>query len=268
MQNNEEIKKIVKEKYGKIAKQSASYCVPTSCCGTENKKENYSIMKNEYNNLTGYVEEANLGLGCGLPTEYAGIKRGDIVVDLGCGAGIDVFVARSIVGENGKVIGIDIAEEMINKAKQNNFKLGYNNVEFRLGDIEYIPIEDNSIDVVLSNCVLNLVPDKEKAFAEIHRILKKGGHFCISDIITKGNLPEKLKKSAELYTGCIAGAINKDDYLRIISDAGFSNVEVKTSKKIQISDSMLFRILDKNELLSFKNNEFGIYSITVVGFKI
>ncbi len=196
-------------------------------------------MQDEYNNLDGYVADADLGLGCGLPTEYAGIKKGDTVVDLGSGAGNDVFVARAIVGDEGKVIGLDMTEEMIEKANLNKAKLGFKNVEFHLGDIEQMPFENNIADVVVSNCVLNLVPDKRKAFSEIYRVLKPGAHFCVSDIVIKGELPAGLKKSAEMYAGCVAGALQQDDYLGIIKETGFRNVEVKKTKVIELPDDVL-----------------------------
>lgn len=268
MSTKKSVKDIVKEKYSEIAKQAEidRCCPPSSCCSSDDSE--CAAMNDNYKGLDGYTPEADLQLGCGIPTKYAGINENDTVVDLGCGAGNDVFVARSLVGTNGKVIGIDMTEKMIIKAQRNLSKLGYKNVEFKLGEIENTPIENNSVDVVLSNCVLNLVPDKEKAFAEIYRILISGGHFCISDIVVKGNLPEGLKRSAALYTGCIAGAINRDDYLRIISDAGFTNVEIKVSKKIPLPKEILTNYLNQDEIIPFKNNAVGIFSITVVGFKV
>jgi len=161
---NENIKEMVKEKYGEIAKNSGSCCGPASCCGTENKIFGYTVMKDEYDDIDGYVKDADLGLGCGLPTEFAGIKKGNIVVDLGSGAGNDVFVAHALVGNEGKVIGIDMTEEMIDMANRNKKKLGFENVEFYLGEIEAIPLDNSFVDVVVSNCVLNLVPSKQKAF--------------------------------------------------------------------------------------------------------
>lgn len=267
MQNPEELKVIVKEKYGEIAKKSQTGC---GCgCGTkDNKIVGYTIMEEEYGNLNGYVAEADLGLGCGLPTEFANINKGDTVVDLGSGAGNDVFVARAAVGDEGNVIGIDMTREMINKANANKAKLGYSNVEFRLGDIENIPVESESTDVVVSNCVLNLVPDKVKAFSEIFRILKPGGHFCVSDIVIYGQLPESLKKSAEMYAGCVAGAIQQEEYLEIINRSGFKNIAVKKSKKISLPDNALASILTEEELNSFKNSGAGIFSITVYADKI
>lgn len=268
MNETKDLKEIVKEKYGEIAKSSSSCCGPTSCCGSsENKIVGYTIMKDEYTHLDGYVAEADLGLGCGLPTEFAGIKKGDTVVDLGSGAGNDVFVARAIVGDEGRVIGIDMTEAMIEKANQNNSKLGYKNVQFRFGDIEDMPIANNLADVVVSNCVLNLVPDKQKAFSEIHRILKPGAHFCVSDIVIKGELHPELKKSAEMYAGCVAGAVQQEEYLGTIKEAGFNNIEIKKTKTISLPDEILLQYLREDQLKNYKSKEAGIFSITVVAEK-
>ncbi|MDP3682818.1 MAG: arsenite methyltransferase [Ignavibacteria bacterium] len=268
MQTENEIKEIVKEKYGEIAKQSSSCCGPTSCCGTaDGKIVGYTVMKDEYTHLDGYVADADLGLGCGLPTEFAAIKKGDVVVDLGSGAGNDVFVARAITGDEGKVIGIDMTKEMIDKANANNAKLGFKNVEFRLGDIEAMPLNNSIADVVVSNCVLNLVPNKQKAFAEIYRVLKTGGHFCVSDIVIKGELPENLIKSAEMYAGCVAGAIQQDDYLNIISTTGFTNTEIKKTKVIDLPDEILREYLSEAELTAYRQSGVGIFSITVTANK-
>jgi ubiquinone/menaquinone biosynthesis C-methylase UbiE len=220
-------------------------------------------MKDEYTHLDGYVPEADLGLGCGLPTEYAGIKKGDVVVDLGSGAGNDVFVARAITGEEGKVIGIDMTREMIDKANRNNATMGYKNVEFKLGEIEAMPLSDSIADVVVSNCVLNLVPSKQKAFAEIYRILKPGGHFCVSDIVIKGELPEDLKNSAMMYAGCVAGAVQHDDYLKIIEETGFKNIEVKKRKTIDLPDKILKDYLTEVDIKHYRESKVGIFSITV-----
>lgn len=268
MQNEKEIKEMVKEKYGQIAKQSTSCCGPTSCCGTtDNKIVDYTVMQDDYNHLDGYVADADLGLGCGLPTEFAGIKKGDVVVDLGSGAGNDVFVAHALVGNEGKVIGIDMTQEMIDKANRNNQKLGYKNVEFYLGEIEAMPLENSVADVVVSNCVLNLVPSKQKAFAEIYRILKDNGHFCVSDIVIKGELPANLKKSAMMYAGCVAGAVQHDDYLKVISDTGFKNVEIKKTKVIDLPDEILKDYLTEAALKQYRESKVDIFSITVVGSK-
>ncbi|MCF8242887.1 MAG: arsenite methyltransferase [Melioribacteraceae bacterium] len=269
METPNEIKKTVKEKYAEIAVQSkgSGCCGPTSCCGDSPADVDYSIFQDDYTNEKGYEPDADLGLGCGIPTHYAGINEGDTVVDLGSGAGNDVFVARSIVGGNGKVIGLDMTEEMIDKANRNNDKLGFKNVEFVLGDIEKMPVESDLADVVLSNCVLNLVPDKSKAFSEIYRILKKGGHFCVSDIVIHGSMSEELRKSAELYAGCVSGAIDQEEYIDVIKEAGFTNVEIKTSKKIELPDDLLRKYLSPEAIHEYRNNLKGVFSITVVGFK-
>ena len=269
MTSLKDTKQIVKEKYAELAlgTQGQGCCGPnSSCCGNSNLIS-FSMIGDDYKNITGYVSEADLGLGCGLPTEFAGIKKGDTVVDLGSGAGNDVFISRTLVGEGGKVIGIDMTEEMIDKANGNNKKLGYHNVEFRLGDIEAIPLESNSADVVVSNCVLNLVPDKVKAFSEVYRILKPHAHFCVSDVVIQGELTEELKKSAELYAGCISGALQQSDYLKIITDSGFVDVEIKKTKRIELSEEFLTQGLSKNGIIEYKDNLKGIFSITVVGTK-
>lgn len=266
MQNEQEVKDIVKEKYGEIARNNSSGC-GCGCGTTSNKIAGYTIMKDEYTGMDGYVAEADLGLGCGLPTEFADIKPGNVVVDLGSGAGNDVFVARALVGDSGKVIGIDMTEDMIAKARRNNEKLGYGNVEFYLGEIEAMPLEKETADVVVSNCVLNLVPNKQKAFEEIYRIMKTGGHFCVSDIVIKGELPANLKKSAEMYAGCVAGAVQQDEYLEIIKSAGFTNVEIKKTKVINLPDDILAQYLTKEEINSFREMKTGIFSITVVADK-
>ncbi len=264
MDTDKNIKEIVKEKYGQIAVNNSGGC----CCGcgsTQNVE--FTIMQDDYTGKEGYVAEADLQLGCGMPTEFAAIKKGDTVVDLGSGAGNDVFIARSLVGEEGKVIGIDFTPEMLEKANKNNSKLGYKNVEFKMGEIENIPLASEIVDVVVSNCVLNLVPDKKKAFSEIFRILKVGAHFCVSDIVIKGDLPDELKKSAEMYAGCVAGALPQQDYLDIIEKAGFKNVEIKRTKTIDLPDEILKDYLSEDKIKEFKKKDTGIFSITVVGEK-
>jgi SAM-dependent methyltransferase len=268
MENQLEIKQIVKEKYGDIARNSKDTVCGCSCgCGSSYKIVDYSMMSDDYSKLDGYAEDADLGLGCGLPTEYANLNKGDIVVDLGSGAGNDAFIAAAIVGNVGKVIGIDMTVEMTELANQNKAKLGYNNVEFKLGEIESLPLDNNSTNVVISNCVLNLVPNKERAFGEIYRVLKENGHFCVSDIVLVGELSDNLKKSAEMYAGCVAGAIQKDEYLNIIKETGFKNVEIKQTKTIKIPDDVIVQYLNSNQVLEFRNSNIGIYSITVVGYK-
>jgi arsenite methyltransferase len=260
--NNNKIKEVIKEKYGQIAVQSTQGC---SCgCGPT---IDYSIMSDDYSKLEGYVPEADLGLGCGIPTEFADIKEGDTVLDLGSGAGNDVFVARRIVGESGKVIGVDMTDAMLQKARANQNKLGYKNVEFLFGEIENLPLQDNIIDVVISNCVLNLVPDKQKAYDEIYRVTKKGGHFCISDIVLNGILPESLKEAAEMYAGCVSGAMQKQDYIDTIKKSGFNNIQIKKAKTIELPESILKKFLTENEMKEYKLSSIGIESITVIGWK-
>ncbi|HNP95032.1 MAG TPA: arsenite methyltransferase, partial [Cyclobacteriaceae bacterium] len=244
--------------------QNAASCCGATCgCSTIDE----AIMAEDYEKLEGYVKDADLGLGCGLPTEYAQIKEGDVVIDLGSGAGNDAFVARSVVGENGRVIGVDLTEKMIDKARENAKKLGLSNVEFRLGDIENLPIAGHTADVVVSNCVMNLVPDKAKAFEETYRVLKQGGHFSISDIVIVGDLPDPLRESAEMYAGCVAGAIQKDEYLDIIQKAGFSNIKLQKEKKINLPDEILTNYLNAEELEAYREGGIGIFSITVYAEK-
>lgn len=265
--NQSQLKELVKEKYGQIADQSKTVN-ETSCCGAGGcGTMDYTIMADDYSSLKGYVKDADLGLGCGLPTEHALIKPGDTVVDLGSGAGNDCFVARSLTGETGKVIGIDFTDRMIEKARENARTLGYTNVEFRQGDIENLPLGGRTADVVVSNCVFNLVPNKKQAFEETFRVLKTGGHFSISDIVLSGELPEGLQKSAEMYAGCVAGAIQKEDYLSLIRNAGFTNIRIQKEKRIEIPDEILLQFIDKGVLADFKSGKSGIFSITVYAEK-
>lgn len=267
MKTDEEVKELVKQKYSEIALQDKETNA-SSCCGAGGcSTEVYNIMTDDYSDVKGYNADADLGLGCGLPTQFALIKPGDTVVDLGSGAGNDCFVARAETGVEGKVIGIDFTPAMIAKARANASRLGYNNVEFRQGDIEDIPVEGSSVDVVVSNCVLNLVPNKSNVFDEIFRILKPEGHFSISDVVLVGKLPEALKKDAEMYAGCVSGAIQKDYYLGLIYASGFSNVKIQKEKPINIPDDILKNYLNEQELQDFKNGETGIFSITVYGEK-
>lgn len=267
MKNSEELKQIVKEKYSEIALQSKEQN-ETSCCGVGGcATVDYAIFSENYSKLGGYNPDADLGLGCGLPTEFAKMKEGDVVVDLGSGAGNDCFVARAIVGETGSVIGIDMTEAMIQKAKANAEKLKFDNVEFRLGEIEKIPLSANRADVVVSNCVLNLVPDKAKAFSEIFRILKKGGHFSISDVVLVGELPEGLRHDAEMYAGCVSGAIQKSEYLSLIEQAGFTNITVQKEKAITLPDEILKNSISETEIAEYKKGNTGIFSVTVYAEK-
>lgn len=262
--NANDLKLIVKEKYGEIASQSKSVN-QSSCCGSTCGcgDGTYTVFSDDYSNLKGYNSDADLGLGCGLPTEYAAIEVGNSVLDLGSGAGNDCFVARAIVGETGKVTGLDFTEEMLTKANANKEKLGYSNVEFVKGDIEEMPLPADEFDVVISNCVLNLVPDKKKAFAEIYRVLKPGGHFCISDVVLKGELPESLKKEAVMYAGCVAGAIEESEYLEIVKETGFKGIMVQKEKQIAIPDDILLHYLSDEQLRLYKESGTGIFSITV-----
>ena len=268
MNSNEEIKEMVKQKYAEIALQNQDTNA-SSCCGSGGcSTEVYNIMKNNNDHLESYNPDADLKLGCGLPTELKKKKKGDYVVDLGSGAGNDCFVARAETGETGKVVGIDFTPEMIEKARNNADKLGFNNVEFRLGDIENIPLMSNVADVVVSNCVMNLVPNKPKAFAEVQRILKPTGHFSISDIVLVGDLPEKIKNAAEMYAGCVASAIQMEDYLKIIENSGFKNITLQKKKPIIVPDDILKNYLNEEEIQQYKDSTTRIYSITVYAEKV
>lgn len=267
MKNSEELKQIVKDKYSEIALQSKTEN-ETSCCGAGGCcTVDYAVFAEDYTKLGGYNADADLGLGCGIPTEFAQINEGDTVLDLGSGAGNDCFVARALTGEKGKVIGVDMTEVMIAKARENAEKLNFNNVEFRLGDIESLPIGGNRIDVVISNCVLNLVPDKEKAFAEMYRVLKSGGHFSVSDVVLKGNLPANLKNDAEMYAGCVSGAIQLIDYMNIIHNSGFTDISIQKEKPIVLPNEILSKYLSPQEIEAYNKGEFGIFSVTVYGQK-
>jgi SAM-dependent methyltransferase len=267
METAEDIKKMVREKYSEIALQSKEEN-SSSCCGaTCGCGDVYDIMADDYKEINGYNPEADLGLGCGLPTQFAKIKRGDVVIDLGSGAGNDCFIARAETGETGKVIGIDMTEAMIDRARINAEKLGFHNVEFRLGEIESMPVTSNVADVIVSNCVLNLVPDKRKAFEEINRVLKAGGHFSISDVVLIGTLPEKIMKTAEMYAGCVSGAIQKEEYLSIIKELGFKNIVVQKEKVVTVPDEILINYLNADEIRVFKESGVGVFSITVYAEK-
>lgn len=266
MKNSEEIKTMVQQKYAEIAEQSKT-ANATSCCGSGGcSAEVYNIMNDEYTSLKGYNPDADLGLGCGLPTAFAGIKKGDTVVDLGRD-GNDCFVARAETGAEGKVIGIDFTPAMIEKARANAEKTGFNNVEFRQGDIEKLPLPSCIADVVISNCVLNLVSDKAAVFKEIKRVLKPGGHFSISDIVLDGYLPDNIRQSAEMYAGCISGAMQKNDYLHLISAAGFQNITVQKEKKIIVPDDILKNYLSDEEMKWYHEKQPSILSITVYAEK-
>ncbi|HEY8897025.1 MAG TPA: arsenite methyltransferase [Niastella sp.] len=265
--NDQELKDLVKQKYSEIALQdketNQSSCCGSGCCSTDV----YNIMNDDYSKLDGYNPDADLGLGCGLPTQFAKIEKGNVVIDLGSGAGNDAFVARAETGETGKVIGIDFTPAMIAKARENAEKLGFHNVEFRQGDIESMPVTSGVADVIVSNCVLNLVPNKNNVFKEIFRVLKAGGHFSISDIVLEGALPANIQQAAEMYAGCVSGAIQKQDYLELIKQNGFENITLQKKKAIHIPDDILLNYLSNEEVQQFRNSNTGIYSITVFAEK-
>lgn len=263
MEQNVELKSVVKEKYSQIVKADCG-----CCCGPDRKKmENSFSMADDYTSLEGYNPDADYNLGCGLPSQHAEISKGDTVLDLGAGAGNDVFIVEKIVGETGFVLGLDFTQDMVDKANQNKEKLGLTNVEFRLGDIEEMPVDDISIDVVISNCVLNLVPDKEKAFQEMYRVLKPGAHFCVSDIVSEGRIPEDMKKSAELYAGCVAGALPKDEYLSFVKAAGFENLQIRQERTLDIPMETAKQHLSKEEWDVWSVGEVGLFSITLYAEK-
>lgn len=267
MQTDQQLKDLVRDKYSQIALQEKEVN-QSSCCGSGAcSTEVYNIMSDDYSDLKGYSADADLGLGCGLPTEFAKIAPGDVVIDLGSGAGNDVFIARAATGETGKVIGIDFTAAMIDKARVNAQKLGFTNVEFRQGDIEEMPVEDNTADVIVSNCVLNLVPNKQAVLKEIFRVLKPGAHFCISDIVLKGELPSAIREAAEMYAGCVSGAIQKDQYLELIREIGYVNITVQKEKVIVVPDDIMGRYLDQQSLTQFRTSDMGIYSVTVYAEK-
>jgi len=267
MYTEKDLKQVVKDKYSKIAKQDKAINA-SSCCGaTTSTNKVYNIMMDDYSKTEGYVEDADLGLGCGLPTQFAKINAGDTVIDLGSGAGNDCFVARHETGVTGKVIGVDFTPAMIKQARTNAERLGYNNVEFREGDIDNMPVSDDVADVIVSNCVLNLVPNKPKVINEIFRVLKPGGHFSISDIVLIGKLPKGLQNDAEMYAGCVSGAIQKDDYLNHINESGFDNITIQKEKTISIPEDILSQYLSESEIKDFVSGETGIFSITVYAEK-
>lgn len=267
MNNDQNLKNIVKQKYSEIALQDKG-TNQASCCGAGGcSTEVYNIMTDDYTNLEGYNADADLGLGCGLPTQFAKIKQGDVVIDLGSGAGNDAFIARHETGETGKVIGIDFTPAMIERARQNAEVRGFHNIEFRQGDIENMPVTANTADVIVSNCVLNLVPNKDAVIKDIYRVLKPGGHFSISDIVLEGQLPKEIKEAAEMYAGCVAGAIQRQVYLELIEANGFKTITVQKDKPIIISDDILSQYLSAEQIIEFKQSGTGIRSITVYAEK-
>lgn len=251
MNTPESLRASVRDKYAAVARGEALSCCGDAGCGGTDE---INMIGDAYDGVEGYVAEADLQLGCGLPVEHAGLAPGQTVLDLGAGAGLDAFVARRIVGEAGRVLGVDFTPEMVEKARANAAKLGYENVRFEHGDIEELPFADGSVDVVISNCVLNLVPDKRRAFAEMRRVLRPGGHFCVSDVVSRGDLPASVRTSAELYAGCVAGAIDQERYLAMLRETGFEQVEVVTGRPIDLPAGLLPA-----------NTEAPLWSVTVRG---
>jgi SAM-dependent methyltransferase len=238
-----EIKSAVREKYGQIAQKSNSCCGPTCGCGTEAGIAGTIIMNDLYSDVDPSIREnADLGLGCGIPTEFADLKRGMTVLDLGSGAGIDVFVAAKEVGPTGKVIGVDMTKEMVVRARMNKNKLRAENTEFRLGEIENLPVDTESVDRVISNCVINLVPDKRRAFGEMRRVLKPGGKFTVSDIVSVGEIPGEIRKDMTEWAGCVAGALDREEYLGIVLEAGFREVKVVVDKPYSLDPFLPFAL--------------------------
>lgn len=267
MKTQDGVKEMVRQKYSEIALQDKDIN-QSSCCGAGGcSTEVYKIMADDYSTVEGYNPDADLGLGCGLPTQFAKIKKGDVVIDLGSGAGNDAFIARHETGEAGKVIGIDFTPAMIERARKNAAVRGFNNVEFRQGDIESMPVSANTADVIISNCVLNLVPNKHGVIKEIYRVLKPGGHFSISDIVLEGELPGEIKQAAEMYAGCVAGAIQKGVYLELIKSGGFKNIIIQKDKAVIIPDDILANYLSAEQITAFKQSGTGIRSITVYAEK-
>lgn len=267
-QNQDRLRETVRQKYAEIARSAESGCCSSdACCDYKPGGTGYSMIGEAYEGVDGYVEDADLKLGCGVPVEHAGMKPGQTVLDLGSGAGLDAFVSRREVGETGQVIGVDMTAEMIAKSRENVRQLGYENVEFRLGEIEHLPVVNGSVDVVISNCVLNLVPDKKRAFAEIHRVLKPGGHFCISDIVSSKALPEWASGIAAAYAGCVSGAIPREEYLRIIRDTGFRDVEIASERRVELPEALLDEWLTPEQLSEAAASDIHVMSVTVRAVK-
>lgn len=267
-QTDNQLREIVRQKYAEIVESSSGDCCSTRCCDeSEDGGLGYSMIGDAYDGVEGYVADADLKLGCGVPVEHAGMEPGQAVLDLGSGAGLDAFVSRKQVGPAGHVIGVDMTAGMIAKARENVGKLGYENVEFRLGEIEHLPVVNDSVDVVISNCVLNLVPDKKQAFSEIFRVLKPGGHFCISDIVSSIALPEWASEIAAAYSGCVSGAIPRPEYLEIIRKAGFRDIEIASERRVELPEALLDEWLTPEQLSQAAAADISVISITVKAVK-
>jgi ubiquinone/menaquinone biosynthesis C-methylase UbiE len=268
MRSQDEIRALVRDRYGAIARDSGSCCAPAACgCGSEMAPDGLNVIGDAYAGVEGRLAEADLNLGCGVPTRHAALRPGEVVLDLGSGAGNDVFIARREVGAEGRVIGVDMTPDMIARARANAAKLGYDNVEFRLGEIEHLPVDAGSVDIVISNCVLNLLPDKAPAFTEMFRVLRPGGRFCVSDIVATGELPAPVREAAVLYVGCVAGALPETEYLRLIGEAGFSTVRIVEARSIALPDEALAAHMSAEELAAFRASGTALRSVTVLARK-
>lgn len=270
-EKHDQLREVVRSKYAEIARQrpaadSTSCCGSGPGCGAESAAAG-NMIGDAYAGVSGYLADADLGLGCGVPVGHAGLKPGQTVLDLGSGAGLDAFVARAEVGAGGHVIGVDMTPEMVAKARANAQKSGHRNVEFRLGEIEHLPVLSDSVDVVISNCVLNLVPDKRRAFAEILRVLRPGGHFCVSDIVASQPLPDWIQGVADAYAGCVAGAIPREEYLQIIRETGFSEIEVAAEKRIQVPAALTAAALTPAQRAEAERHDLHVLSLTVKAVK-
>jgi arsenite methyltransferase len=268
MRTEEETRALVRERYGAIARGGESCCAPSSCgCGEEMAPDGLNVIGDAYAGIAGRLAEADLNLGCGVPTRHAALALGETVLDLGSGAGNDAFIARHEVGADGRVIGVDMTAEMIAKARANAAKLGYDNVEFREGQIEHLPVDSGGVDIVISNCVLNLVPDKGRAFAEMIRVLRPGGRFCVSDIVATGELPAPVREVAALYVGCVAGAMAENAYLALLETTGFEDVRVAEARPIPLSDEALAGYMSTADIATFRASGIALKSVTVLGSK-
>lgn len=259
MQSPDQIKHEVRNHYTEVANTVASCCGSACGCGSD-------VTFNEsYAGRDGYVPEADLGLGCGIPTDVADIRPGETVLDLGSGAGNDCFVARTLVGDTGRVIGVDFTPAMIRKAQANAAALGVSNVEFLKGEIEHLPLANATVDVIVSNCVLNLVPDKRAAFGEMARVLKPGGRFAVSDIVVDGVLPDDVRTVAALYGACISGAIGRNEYVTGLREAGFADVEIRKERPYDLPDTFLAGYLSAEAIAAFRSSGARVVSVTVSG---
>lgn len=273
MNEHDQLREVVRSKYAEIAtnRPVGGCCQGTSGCGgapsADGSGADSNMIGDAYAGVSGYVADADLGLGCGVPVQHAGLRPGQTVLDLGSGAGLDAFVARAEVGAGGHVIGVDMTAEMVAKARANAEKSGFRNVEFRLGEIEHLPVLSDSVDVVISNCVLNLVPDKQRAFAEIFRVLRPGGHFCVSDIVASQRLPDWVQGIADAYAGCVAGAIPKEDYLAIIGASGFGHIEVASERRIEVPAVLLAQSLTEAQRAEGERHDLHVLSVTVRAVK-